>query len=88
MNIIKWNCGCIQIANEPIFLFYCEGEKFTDYRLRQYCFSISPDRTCEPPFEIVSKEEKLHILSAIQFWVNRGYDHKRFCDELRLMVGK
>jgi hypothetical protein len=88
MNLVKWKCGCIQIENEPVYLHYCEGKNFTDYRLKEYCFSIDPNRVCEKPFEIVSLEEKLHILHSIRYWVNRGYDHKRFCDELRVMVGK
>ena len=88
MYIIRWKCGCVQMQDEPIFFAYCEDKTYTDYRLREYCFSIDPNRICEPTFEIVTLEEKLHILHAIRYWVNRGYDHKRFCDELRTMVGK
>ena len=86
MNFVRWKCGCIQIENEPIYVYYCEGNDYTDYRLREYCFDVNSDRVCEKPFEIVSDDEKKHILQCIRFAVGQAYDYRKFKQTLKDMI--
>ena len=87
MNIIRWKCGCVQMQDEPIFFYYCEGEaRYSDYHLNEYIFDLNGERDCVPPFEIVSDEEKLHILKNIAFQSREGYHYRRFKKVLRDMV--
>ena len=86
MNFIRWKCGCIQIENEPIYVYYCETNDYTDYRLREYCFDVNSDRDCAEPFEIVSDEEKKHILQCIRFAVDQAYHYRKFKQVLKDMV--
>ena len=86
MNIIRWKCGCVQMQDEPIFFNYCESDsRLSDYRLNEYIFDVS-DRTCELPFEIVSDEEKLHILKNIVFQSRQAYAYRQFKNVLKDMV--
>ena len=85
MNIIRWKCGCVQMQDEPIFFDYCEGDEYTDYRLKEYIFDVS-DRVCVPPFEIVSDEEKKHILKNIAFQSREAYAYRKFKQVLKDMV--
>lgn len=85
MNIIRWKCGCVQMQDEPIFFRYCEDGKYSDYRLEEFIFDVS-DRVCEPPFQIVSIVEKLHILKNIAFQSRQAYAYRQFKNVLKDMV--
>lgn len=87
MNIIRWKCGCVQIQDEPIFFYYCEGDSRYDvYLLNEYIFDLNSERDCAPPFEIVSHEEKLHILKSIAFQSQQAYAYRQFKSVLKDMV--
>ena len=87
MNIIKWKCGCIQIENEPIFLFYCEAESFTDFRLNEYIFDYDDDRKCEPPYVVITDNiVRFHILKSIAFQSKQAYSYRQFKSVLKDMV--
>lgn len=86
MNIIRWKCGCVQMQDEPIFFDYCEGDNYTDYRLNEYIFDVNDERDCVPPFEIVSDEEKKHILKNIAFQSRQAYHFRKFKEVLKDMV--
>lgn len=86
MNIIRWKCGCVQMQDEPIFFDYCERDGYTDYRLNEYIFDVNDERDCVPPFEIVSDEEKQHILKSIAFQSQQAYHYRNFKQVLKDMV--
>lgn len=75
------------MQDEPIFFDYCEGEyRYGDYRLNEYIFDLNSERECIPPFEIVSDEEKLHILKNIAFQSRQAYAYRQFKTVLKDMV--
>lgn len=70
MNIIRWKCGCIQIENENVFIYYCEGDGADGYG-----FYIS-DRKCNDTYEILDEETKQRIFICIQNHVIRSGEYK------------
>lgn len=80
MNFIRWKCGCIQIENEPIYVYFCEGGN-----LPEYGFSYS-DRKCQPPFEVVDKNEKENIIAQIQNHVIQSYHYAKLRRVLKDLV--
>lgn len=80
MKIIKWECGCIQIEGENIFLSFCEGDKGDDYGF------FYDTRICNPPFQEIIGSEKENILAVLQNHTHNSYLYYNLRQVIRALV--
>lgn len=66
MKIVKYNCGCVKVDGESIYLHYCEGDS------NEYGFYYNELRQCEGESVEIIGDERFGILRTLHILTMQG----------------